>query len=96
MPFSLIQPLSELPIAVLDVETTGASADLGDRVIEVGIARYERGQRVAEYEQLINPMRRIGPGITALTGITPQMCADQPTFGEQFEPMINVLNHLAK
>jgi DNA polymerase III epsilon subunit family exonuclease len=95
MPFSLIQPLSELPIAVLDVETTGASADLGDRVIEIGIARYERGQKVAEYEQLINPLRRIGPGITALTGITPEMCADQPTFAEQFEPMIGILRGAA-
>lgn len=91
MPYSLIQRLSELPIAVLDVETTGASANLGDRVIEIGVARYECGVKVCEYEQLINPNRRIGPGITALTGITPEMCADQPTFAQQFDPMMNVL-----
>ncbi|CAN5424859.1 hypothetical protein BH09PLA1_BH09PLA1_16630 [soil metagenome] len=91
MPFSLIQPLSELPLAFIDLETTGASADLGDRVIEIGIARFENGRQVAAYEQLINPQRRIGAGITALTGITPEMCADQPTFQQQFEPMMAVL-----
>ncbi|MBC8106897.1 MAG: WYL domain-containing protein [Anaerolineae bacterium] len=91
MPFSLIQPLSELPLAFVDVETTGVSADLGDRVIEVGIARFENGQKVAEYEQLINPQRRISPGITALTGITPAMCENQPTFQEQFDPMMAIL-----
>jgi DNA polymerase III epsilon subunit family exonuclease len=91
MPFSLIQPLSELPLAFVDVETTGASADLGDRIIEIGIVRYENGQKVAEYEQLINPRRRIGPGITALTGITAAMCENQPTFQEQFEPMMAIL-----
>ncbi len=80
MPFSLLQPLDQVPVAVIDVETTGASADFGDRVIELGVVRLEGGQRVAEYQQLLDPQRRISPGITALTGISPEMCAGQPTF----------------
>ena len=55
MAVSLLHPLSQIPIAVLDVETTGASADWGDRVIELGIVRIENGRRVAEYQQLLNP-----------------------------------------
>ena len=32
--------------------------------------------KVGEYQQLIDPKRRVGPGITALTGITQQMVDD--------------------
>ncbi len=91
MPFSLIQPLLQIPVAVVDVETTGASADYGDRVIEIGIVRYEGGHVTREYQQLINPRRRISPGVSALTGITAQMVEDQPTFAEQLPAMLDVL-----
>jgi len=83
MTISLLQSLSEIPFAFVDTETTGASADYGDRVIELGIVRVERGKIVAEYQQLINPKRYIGPGITVLTGISQQMVEGQPTFVEQ-------------
>jgi DNA polymerase III epsilon subunit-like protein len=48
MPFSLIQPLREIPVAFVDVETTGASAAFGHRVIELGIVRMENGRVVGE------------------------------------------------
>jgi DNA polymerase III epsilon subunit family exonuclease len=95
MPFSLIQPLSTIPIACIDVETTGASADIGDRIIEVGIVRYEGGQKIAEYEQLVDPKRRISAGVTALTGISQSMCAGRPTFAEQLAPMLKLLGGAA-
>ncbi len=91
MPFSLLQPLSQIPIAIVDVETTGASAELGDRIIEVGIVRYEGGVAVREYQQLIDPMRRISPGVSALTGITPEMVAGQPRFADQLPAMMELL-----
>src|SRR5690606_16576835 len=77
--------------AVVDVETTGASADFGDRVIEIGIARYERGIVVGEYQQLIDPMRRISAGVSALTGITKEMVAGQPRFADQLPAMMELL-----
>jgi DNA polymerase III epsilon subunit family exonuclease len=91
MPISLLHSLSQVPIAVIDVETTGASADLGDRIIEIGIVRYEHGLKVAEYGQLIDPRRRISGGVIALTGITPEMVAGLPTFEQQFEAMMPLL-----
>ncbi|MGD0541932.1 MAG: exonuclease domain-containing protein [Tepidisphaeraceae bacterium] len=91
MPFSLIQPLSSVPIAGIDVETTGASAEYGHRIIEVGIVRYENGRKIAEYQQLIDPRRPISPGVTALTGITQAMCDGQPTFSRQFSAMMSLL-----
>src|SRR5439155_8871885 len=91
MGFSLLQPLSQLALAFVDVETTGASAEWGDRVIEVGVVRVEGGVVVKEYQQLIDPRRRIGPGITALTGITQEMTAGKPTFAEQLLAMVEVM-----
>jgi DNA polymerase III epsilon subunit family exonuclease len=91
MAFSLLQPLHDTPLAFVDVETTGASADFGHRVIELGIVRYERGVRVAEYDQLIDPRRKISAGVCALTGITQDMVEGRPTFGEQFSGMLQLL-----
>jgi DNA polymerase III epsilon subunit family exonuclease len=86
--FSLIARLRDTPIAFVDVETNGCSAAWGDRVIEIGIVRFENGQAVSEYEQLIDPRRRISPKITMLTGITPAMCLGQPTFAKQLPAMM--------
>lgn len=91
MGFSLIQTLHDTPLAFLDVETTGASAEFGHRVIELGIVRIERGQKVAEYQQLIDPQRRISPGVTALTGISQAMVAGQPTFCDQLPAAMELL-----
>jgi len=91
MPFSLLHILRDLPIAVVDVETTGASTDYGDRVIEIGVVRIERGARIAEYQQLIDPERRISPGVTALTGISQAMVAGQPRFCDQLPVALELL-----
>lgn len=91
MPFSLIQKLTEIPFAFFDTETTGVSTQYGDRVIELGIVRVEQGQVVREYAQLINPHRRISPGVSALTGICQQMVANCPTFMEQLPAAMEML-----
>jgi len=91
MAFSLIQSLHDTPLAFLDVETTGASAQFGHRVIELGIVRVERGQWVASYEQLMDPQRRVSPGVTALTGISQAMVDGQPTFDQQLPRALELL-----
>jgi DNA polymerase III epsilon subunit family exonuclease len=91
MLFSLIQTLGDLPLVFVDTETTGASAEFGHRVIEVGCVRVEGGKITAEYQQLIDPQRRIGPGVSALTGITQEMVAGRPTFGQQMPAMLEVM-----
>lgn len=91
MAFSLLQSLFDTPLAFLDVETTGASAEFGHRVIELGIVRVERGQGVAEYQQLIDPQRRVSAGVTALTGISQAMVDGQPTFMDQFPAAMQLL-----
>jgi len=91
MSISLLQTLREIPFAFVDVETTGASADFGHRIIEIGISRVEGGQVVAEYEHLLDPQRRISAGVTALTGITQEMVTGQPTFDQQLPAMLDLL-----
>lgn len=91
MAVSLLQTLRSVPICFVDTETTGASADFGHRVIEIGIVRVEAGQKVREYQQLINPQRRISPGVTALTGISQAMVDGQPTFAEQFDAAFELM-----
>ena len=91
MPYSLLQSIGEIPLAFFDVETTGASAQWGDRIIELGIVRVEQNRVVAEYQQLLNPARRIGAGITALTGISNEMVADQPSFADARVRVVELL-----
>jgi DNA polymerase III subunit epsilon len=95
MRFSLLQPLKEIPIAVIDTETTGASPDFGHRVIEIGIVRIEAGRVVARYEQLVDPGRQIGAGVCALTGISQTMVAGQPRFADQLPKMLELLQGAA-
>jgi DNA polymerase III epsilon subunit family exonuclease len=92
LPISLIQSLGDTPLAFVDVETTGASAQWGDRVIEVGIVRVERGCVVAELAELVDPQRRIGAGVVALTGITQDMVAGRPTFENLSSRFFELLN----
>ncbi len=93
--FSLLHPIRQLPIAVVDVETTGASAALGHHVIEIGIVRVEGGQPVARYQQLIDPIRSINPGVSVLTGITQDMVNGQPRFAQCLDAILPLLQGAA-
>jgi len=95
MTFSLLQPLAQVPIAVLDVETTGASAAMGHKVIEIAIVRMEGGRTVARYESLIDPLRPIGAGVTALTGISQSMVTGMPRFADALPAMLPLLQGAA-
>ena len=88
---SLLSCLHAVPIAVVDVETTGASPRWGDRVTEIGIVRYEAGRPVERWARLVDPRRRISPGVQALTGITQDMVDGQPTFDQRLEEMVPLL-----
>lgn len=71
----------DLPLAVIDVETTGFSAE-DDRIIEIGIIRFENQQVVETYGQLINPGCDVPEEVTKITGIKPEDLVDQPSFAE--------------
>jgi len=79
--------LYDLPLCIIDVETTGASFAYGDRVVEFGIVRLERGEVRIAHSQLFNPGRPMSRGAAAVTGIEDHMLVGQPTFAEAW-PML--------
>ncbi len=67
----------------LDTETTGLSADNGDRVVEIGLIemvnRRLTGQRRHWY---LNPERPSHPDAVRVHGLTDEFLADKPRFAE--------------
>jgi len=66
---------------VVDVETTGGRPGL-HRLTEIGAVKVQNGKVIEEFQTLLNPERSIPPFITKLTGITQEMVADAPLFGD--------------
>ncbi len=77
--FSADDPWDDVPIALLDVETTGVDASSA-RVIEVGIAVGKRGAVIARYNWLINPGCPIPEDSSAIHGIKDADVAHSPRF----------------
>ncbi|MEZ4459548.1 MAG: 3'-5' exonuclease [bacterium] len=71
----------DLPLAVIDVETTGLDAAT-DRVMEIAIIRFEGGQVVDRYGQLVHPGIPIPEDSTRITGIKDEDVKDAPRFEE--------------
>lgn len=73
--------LGSTAFAVVDVETTGFSPRLNDRVVEVAVVRLSPdGHPADEYTTLVNPCRDVGP--THIHGITATEVKDAPTFDQ--------------
>ena len=60
-------------VFVVDFETTGMSPDHGDRAIEVGAVKLEKGEVVDRFQCLMNPGIRINGFIEDFTGISNAM-----------------------
>ncbi len=69
----------DMPIALLDVETTGRDASI-DRVVEIGIVVGRSGEVVARYNWLVNPGMPIPEEARAVHGISDADVKDAPRF----------------
>ncbi|MCK4983183.1 MAG: 3'-5' exonuclease [Victivallaceae bacterium] len=67
---------------VFDVETTGLSAQDGDRIIEIAAARVRDLKIVDTFEFFVNPGRGIPMQAQKINNITPDMVADAPSSAE--------------
>jgi DNA polymerase-3 subunit epsilon len=71
--------LEETGFIAFDTETTGLYP-LASRLVEIGATRFDSGgERIAVFEQLINPEMPIPPEAQAVNHITDEMVRDQPT-----------------
>lgn len=68
---------------VLDTETTGLNARLGDRIIEIGcvelVGRRPTGNHFHRY---LNPERDVEDGALRVHGLTNEFLQDKPRFGD--------------
>jgi DNA polymerase-3 subunit epsilon len=81
----------ELPIALIDVETTGTDA-AADRVVEVGIAIARGGEVVERRNWLVNPGRPIPKEASDVHKITDDDVKDAPSFAEIAEEIAAMLS----
>lgn len=65
-------------VIVVDFETTGMSPDYGDRAIEVGAVKLEKGDIVDRFQCLMNPGIPVNGFIEGYTGITNAMLEQAP------------------
>ncbi len=68
---------------VLDTETTGLSARLGDRVIEIGCVEMQ-SRRLSgnNWHRYVNPERKSEEGALAVHGIADEFLLDKPKFAD--------------
>jgi DNA polymerase-3 subunit epsilon len=70
--------LVDTTFVVVDLETTGGSPT-DCAITEIGAVKVRGGQRLGEFQTLVNPSAPIPAFIAVLTGITDAMVADAPT-----------------
>lgn len=74
---------------VLDTETTGLDPQEGHRLIEIGCVELkDRRPTGNNFHQYIQPDREVDAGAVEVHGITNEMLADKPRFGEIAEDFL--------
>jgi DNA polymerase III epsilon subunit family exonuclease len=90
-------PLAEVPVVVIDTETTGLSPQTGDRVVEIGAVRFAPGstgpwQLEGEFDQLIYPGRRMDPKASRVNQIYDADLSGKPTFSMVADELMDLLS----
>ncbi|MBP9853795.1 MAG: 3'-5' exoribonuclease [Candidatus Omnitrophica bacterium] len=83
--------LNETPLVITDIETTGGRY-FSNRIIEIGMIKVVNGEKIDEFESLIDPQCQIPDNITILTGITNDMVRQAPTFRSLHEKIYEFLD----
>ena len=73
-------PLHEVTFVVVDLETTGGSP-ASCAITEIGAVKVRGGERLGEFQTLVNPGMPIPAFISVLTGISDSMVASAPRVG---------------
>lgn len=68
-------------VVVVSIETTGFSTK-HDSIIEIGAVKLSHGKEVGRFHTYVNPETQISSDVEALTDITNEMVAGQPTIQE--------------
>jgi DNA polymerase III subunit epsilon len=83
-------PLREVTFVVLDLETTGGSAQR-DAITEVGAVKVRGGEQLGELATLVDPGTGIPPQVVALTGITTALVTGAPRLPQVLPSVLEFL-----
>ena len=83
---------SDVPLVILDTETTGLYPGLGHRVVEIGAVRLENWQEVGQVSTLVQPGRKMDPKASSVNGIYDEDLAGQPTFSQVADDLLTLLD----
>jgi DNA polymerase III epsilon subunit family exonuclease len=72
--------VQDAKLVFIDVETTGLSPAMGDRIIEVGVVACAPGERPRQASQLVNPDRAIPLESRRVHGIGDEDVSEAPAF----------------
>ena len=75
-----LRRLADGPYIAVDVETTGIDPEYGHRICEIAFLKFLRGDVIDSLVSLVNPLRPVSPGASAVNGITDLMVAGAPLF----------------
>ena len=78
--------VSDVLLMCFDLETTGVNITT-DRVVQIAVSYFNRGSRVQQHQQLINPERPIPVGASEVHGVYDADVLNAPTMG-QFAPRL--------
>ena len=70
-------PLQHATFVVVDLETTGGSAQR-DAITEIGAVKVRGGEQLGEFGTLVDPGQEIPPAVVSITGITEAMVRGAP------------------
>ena len=78
---------------VLDTETTGLNARMGDRVIEIGcIELLSRNVTDRQFHSYLNPEREIDEGAAKVHGLTLEFLSDKPKFPDVAREFVDYIS----
>ena len=84
--------IRQVKFAVLDTETTGLSAAGGGKICEIAVSVSQNGTTLQEFATLLNPGMPMHPEVIAIHGITNEMVATAPSFGQILPQLLALLD----
>jgi DNA polymerase III epsilon subunit family exonuclease len=93
----LESPITDVPIVVIDTETTGLFPGVGHRVVELAAIRLEASpgaawQVTGQFSQLINPGRSMDADASRINRIYDEDLAGKPSFAEIADSFYSLLD----
>lgn len=83
--------LVETTFAVLDLETSGGSPQLGAGITEIGVVKVKGGQVLGTFQSFVDPGHSLPVFITQLTGISDEMLISAPFIDEILPTLFDFL-----